>query len=125
MNSELGKRAARVALLSLLFILVCGIAFALTGSGGQFNGTTGRSYMREETVTFSATPAFNLDTSTSKFMTLTGNVTSSTITGGVAGATYTFRICQDGAGLHSFAWPASVKTVGLISIPITAVASTC
>lgn len=55
-------------------------------------------------------------------MTLTGNVTSSTFINGVSGQIYHFLIKQDSNGLHSFAWPTNAK--GVLSIPITATAST-
>lgn len=63
-----------------------------------------------DTVTFSATPAFNMNTNGSiKKITLTGDVTSSTITNQRPGESVTFVICQDGTGGHTFAWPANVR----------------
>lgn len=58
-------------------------------------------------VAFSATPAFTANSCGVFSMTLTGNVTSSTITGSAAGQTEMFSICQDGVGSRTFAWPAS------------------
>lgn len=66
------------------------------------------------TTSFSATPTFTLSTTHNK-ITLTGNVTSSTFSGGRDGFLYTFQICQDGTGGWTFVWPTSVKggmTVG-------------
>jgi len=54
---------------------------------------------------FSATPNFDLSTCGVQTLTLTGTVTSATITNGVAGKLYTFNLCQDGTGSHTFAWP--------------------
>lgn len=59
------------------------------------------------TVTFSATPAFNAGQDEVFEMTLTGNVTSSTITNLGAGEFVTFSICQDATGGHTFAFPTS------------------
>lgn len=62
-------------------------------------------------VAFSATPVF--DASTFAFptftITLTGNVTSCTVTNLVAGQIVTFIITQDGTGGWTFAWPANSK----------------
>jgi hypothetical protein len=62
-------------------------------------------------VTFSATPTFDASTFASPTftMTLTGNVTSSTISNPIPGQTITFIIKQDGTGGWTFAWPASTK----------------
>jgi hypothetical protein len=66
-------------------------------------------------MAFSATPAFNAASYGYFSMTLTGNVTSSTITGGVAGQQITFNICQDGTGGHTFVWPTLLGYVPQIS----------
>jgi hypothetical protein len=73
-------------------------------------------------VPFSATPTFDCSQGNVFLMTLTGNVTSFTLTNPMAGMVYTFIFKQDGSGLHSVAWPATFK--GIIPITITAVAST-
>jgi hypothetical protein len=67
-------------------------------------------------VTFSATPAFGaglaaLQTFT---MTLTGNVTSSTITSPTPGQIITFVITQNATGGWTFAWPANSKGASAI-----------
>lgn len=67
-----------------------------------------------QTVGFSATPIFALALGTMPQITLTGDVTSSSMTGLSAGVQVSMKICQDGAGGHSFAWPASVR--GAMSI---------
>lgn len=61
-----------------------------------------------ETVTFSATPTFDASESDIFSMTLTGNVTSSTITNAVAGKLITLLLIQDGTGGRTFAFPADV-----------------
>ncbi len=66
-------------------------------------------------VAFSATPAFDADLGNTQKITLTGNVTSSTLSNASAGQQINFMICQDGSGSHTFAWPSNVKggmTVG-------------
>lgn len=67
------------------------------------------------TTTFSATPVFDASTGNSFKITLTGNVTSSSITNPTAGQIVTFIITQDGTGSHTFAWPANMKGASPIS----------
>ena len=59
-------------------------------------------------VAFSATPNFPGDQYTAWGITLTGDVTSSTMSGIVAGNLYTLIISQDSAGGHLFTWPSMV-----------------
>lgn len=58
-------------------------------------------------VSFSATPTFNAAAFASPTftMTLTGNVTSSSVSNPTAGQEMCFIITQDGTGGHTFAWP--------------------
>lgn len=75
-----------------------------------------------DTVPFSATPTFDMTLNGStKKITLTGDVTSSTITNPVPGEEITFEICQDGGGSHLFAFPTNVKGAGTIAATL----STC
>lgn len=87
----------------------------------QYSATTGRMWPRVVSVAFSATPTFDGAQGTAFVITLTGNVTSSSLSNMVEGATYTFHICQDGIGGRTFAWPAAV--IG--EVAIGAVLSTC
>jgi hypothetical protein len=67
------------------------------------------------TVTFSATPTFNLALGSFQKITLTGNVTSSTLSNLAVGQSIAFLICQDATGSRTFVWPTPVKggiTVG-------------
>jgi hypothetical protein len=70
------------------------------------------------TVTFSATPSFDASTSTTFKLTLTANVTSSTLTGAVAGEPIAFLICQDATGGRTFVAPTNVQ--GWVTIPTAA-----
>lgn len=70
------------------------------------------------TVAFSATPIFDASTASTFKLTLTGNVTSSTLTNGVAGEPLAFEICQDATGGRTFVPPANVQ--GWVTIPIGA-----
>lgn len=68
-------------------------------------------------IPFSATPAFIGAQNTNMVfqITLSGNVTSSVLSGLTAGAKVTFIIIQDGTGSRTFAWPPNVldaQTVG-------------
>lgn len=59
-------------------------------------------------IAFSPTPNFPGDQYTALAMTLSGDVTSSTMTGQVAGNLYTFILSQDGTGGWSFVWPTAI-----------------
>jgi len=69
-------------------------------------------------VTFSATPTFDLAASPYQVITLTNNVTSSTVLNLTRGSTANFLICQDSGGLHTFVWPTVVK--GGMTVGVTA-----
>lgn len=75
---------------------------------------TARRPFGQHTVSFSATPTFDAGLADSFKMTLTGNVTSSTLIGAEAGHTLTFEICQDATGSRTFAWPSQMA--GAIAI---------
>jgi hypothetical protein len=77
--------------------------------------TFGQLPLAQSTVTFSATPTFVALGNGSFVITLTGNVTSSTLSGGTAGQPVIFIIKQDGAGAHTFVWPTNMKGTGTIS----------
>jgi len=62
----------------------------------------------EHVVTFSATPVFAVGF-LSNLITITANVTSSTLAAGAAGAPMTVTVCQDATGSWTFAWPANVR----------------
>jgi hypothetical protein len=66
------------------------------------------------TVSFSATPTFDASTAASFKLTLTGNVTSSTLSNAVAGEPVSFEICQDATGGRTFVPPANVLNMGTI-----------
>src|SRR6185437_5616653 len=65
------------------------------------NAATSRTDLRLgslTTVAFSATPTFDASTAASFKLTLTGNVTCSTLTYAVSGEPVNFEICQDATG---------------------------
>lgn len=66
------------------------------------------------TIAFSATPTFDASTAASFKLTLTGNVTSSTLTNAVAGEPVSFEICQDATGGRTFVPPTNVLNMGTI-----------
>ena len=66
------------------------------------------------TVAFSATPTFDASTAASFKLTLTGNVTGSTLTNAVAGEPINFEICQDATGGRTFVPPTNVLNMGTI-----------
>ncbi len=59
-------------------------------------------------VAFSATPQFDLSLAPTQSITLTGDVTASSIANPGDGQTVSFLICQDSAGGHAFTWPSNV-----------------
>lgn len=73
----------------------------------------------QATIAFSATPVFDASVNGSNIIVLTGNVSSSTLTGGVAGQRFTFIIMQDGVGSHTFVFPTNVKGAGTIAATIS------
>jgi len=84
-----------------------------TGTGKVSFG--GPVNLKSNTTTFSATPEFDGGAGNIIHIELEGEVTSSTIINLVDGRLYTFRICTDGTGSYTFAWPTNVKgamTVG-------------
>lgn len=72
-------------------------------------------------VSFSATPTFDASLGNTQQITLTGNVTSATLSNAKAGQALNFIICQDGSGSHTFVWPTTV----LGGMTIGATASKC
>lgn len=66
-------------------------------------------------VPFSTTPNFDWELGSVQDITLTGDVTSSTIANAIlTGQQLTMIICQDGGGSHAFAWPANVQGADVI-----------
>jgi hypothetical protein len=83
-------------------------------SGGSSGPVTARAMVPKDlpgqvATAFSATPVFDASAGTSFTITLTGNVTSSSVTNPTAGETITFIITQDGTGGRTFVWPANFK----------------
>lgn len=84
----------------------------LSGPGAIALGATGTvtsaacASMTRTVVSFSATPTFTRSTNLQIWeLTLTGNVTSSTTSGLAAADVLVFKLCQDGTGGRTFAWP--------------------
>lgn len=67
------------------------------------------------TMVFSATPTFDLARSSCFVMTLTANVTSSTLINGRAGQLFTIILKQDGTGGRTYVAPTNVKGSMVIS----------
>ena len=75
------------------------------------------------TDTFGSTTTTNLDLGNVHVITLTGNITTWTITNPQAGGRYIFILAQDGTGGRTIAWPAAFKWVGSTTPTFTTVAS--
>jgi hypothetical protein len=78
----------------------------ISASGGLIGGFG--------TVAFSATPVFDFSKGDTQMITLSGNVSSSTLVNAQAGQSLLFIVCQDATGARTFVWPASVKGGGVI-----------
>ena len=77
----------------------------LASSGAAFGFTN---------VAFSATPVFDASVANTFKITLTGNVTSSTLVNVAPGQPVNFIVCQDATGSRTMSWPANVKGVTTI-----------
>lgn len=78
------------------------------GSTGYTGYTGPAGSPSQDTVSFSSTPTFNAAGVTGFKLTLSGNVTSSTFSNGIAGSIYTFELVQNGTGGYTFVWPTNV-----------------
>lgn len=88
-------------------------------NGGYWNTTYSSSSTLlgvYDTVPFSTTPVFSAGTFNNFYFTLTANVTSSSISGGVIGQIANFNICENGTGGYTFAWPPNLLTPPPISL---------
>ena len=79
---------------------------------------TGTAAFTINTTTFSSTPVFNLALGNFQTITLTGNVSSSTVSNPVTGDRLVFNVCQDATGSRTFVWPTGFK--GTMTIGSTA-----
>lgn len=85
------------------------------GSGGSSNPVT------LTTVSFSATPTFSRSTQIQEWqLTLTGNVTGSSLSGQVAADIFIFNICQNSGGGHTFVPPTGFAQMATISVTANA-----
>ena len=75
-------------------------------------------------VTFSTTPDFDAGLGNLLKLTLTGNVTSSTISNPTSGEQILLLLCQDATGSRTMAWPSNLKLAGG-SYTLTTTASKC
>lgn len=94
-----------------------------TGATGT-NGTGTGDQALKVTATFSATPTFTCSSNTINSFelstALTTNVTGSTLSSCNTGQILNFKICQDGTGGRTFAWPTGFTTAPTI-LPIAGV----
>lgn len=87
---------------------VCGTGLNCADSGAKRTMSISASVATFgfTTTTFSTTPTFTATTSHQFFfITLTGNVSSSSLTGASAGGMITLKVCQDATGSRTFAFP--------------------
>lgn len=102
--------------------LLCILAVLFTAATvhAQDNVSARRPF-GQHTVAFTATPTFDAGTTENWKMTITGNVTSSTLIGAEAGMFLKWEICQDNVGSHTFVWPSQLQN----PLAIVATANTC
>lgn len=94
-------------------------------TGGTLSGSLAGTRISSAltTVTFSATPTFNASLGNSFLITLTGNVTSSTLSNPASGQIITLRVCQDSTGSRTFVPPTNVLNMGTIDSTASACSS--
>lgn len=102
-------------ILPIVLLLLCAVPCV-----AQDNISARRPF-GQHTVAFSATPTFDAGVTENWKMTLTGNVTSSTLIGAEAGMFLKWEICQDATGSRTFAWPSQLQN----PITIVATANAC
>lgn len=79
---------------------------------GQSISTNGQPTDVITTVTFSATLTIDTSLSRKQQVTLTNNITSLTLSNGVAGQELILTLIQDATGSRTVAWPSNVKFAG-------------
>lgn len=101
----------------------CTIATAFYDGGFWTTVSTSQQLLvgNFDTVPYSATPIFPAVSYSNFAITLTGSVTSSTITGGTVGQLMTIDVCQNATGTYTFVWPVNL----LRAPPVSAGASSC
>ena len=76
-----------------------------------------------QTLTYGATTSWNMQSGFNATVTMTGNISTLTITNPVAGQTYVLLLVQDGTGSRTVTWPASVDWGTAGTPTLTTVAS--
>ena len=134
-----GQGLANLILATIVWILFLLALAAILGSRKLFSQSAGAIRTQEiyssthhvkvdnsintpvVAVTYAASTTFDANLGEHFTETLTGNVTSSTLSNAVAGANYFFSICQDATGNRTFAWPSNFQNAPTI----VATASKC
>lgn len=75
-------------------------------------------------LAFNATPTFDASLFSAFSMTLTGNVTSSTVTNAKTGRVISILLCQDGVGGRTFAWPATFSSTPTLDARVSKCSNT-
>lgn len=101
----------------------CTIVQAYYNGGFWYTTSTSPQviYGNFDTVPYSATPIFPATSYSNFAITLSANVTSSTLTGGVVGQVVTIDVCENATGTWTFIWPTNL----LNAPPVSASASSC
>jgi hypothetical protein len=117
----LGGADYRAQLAGVTFTAHAGLVVTPNPTTGNIDYSTDTTQIQTtaiNAVAFSATPVFSFTSGNIQSIALTGNVTSSTFTNGVAAQDFTFHICQDATGSRTFVWPTTFH--GTMTIGATA-----
>jgi hypothetical protein len=106
-------------------------AFSSAASGAQYVAGTATNvpvepsviYQAETTTTFGATTTFDFSTFINTAVTLTGNITTQTLTNVTAGKAGTIAFIQDGTGSRTTVWNSNFKFAGGVTPTLTTTAS--
>jgi hypothetical protein len=86
-----------------------------TVGGADSLNLAGEITTATKAVTFSATPTFDASQGNTFTLTLTGNVTSSTLSNVTTGQVISFELCQDSTGGRTFAWPSGFSNASVVN----------
>lgn len=100
-----------------------GATQGLTYDGNTFNFVTGQLQLLAASASVSGSVTIDFNTGNVQRRTLTGNVTSLTLSNLKDGAEYIITVLQDGTGSRTIAWPSTVKWAGGSAPTLTTTAS--
>jgi microcystin-dependent protein len=103
--------------------------YPLAALSDMYAGTSGKIvssgviWPPEVTVTYGTTTTFNMATFRDAVVTLTGNITTQTVSNVVVGKAGTITFIQDGSGNHTTVWDSKFKFAGGVTPTLTTTAA--